>query len=78
MPKYEYDCIVIGGGSGGLTAAKLAHGLGKKVALVTGGSRGIGEAIALRLAQDGADVAINYHYTKEQAENVSRQINQMS
>ncbi len=39
-----------------------------KVALVTGSSRGIGRAIALKLAQAGADVAINYLRHKSKAE----------
>ncbi|MFC5825696.1 SDR family NAD(P)-dependent oxidoreductase [Nonomuraea insulae] len=48
--------------------------LAGKVALVTGGSRGIGAAIALRLAQDGAEVAITYVNAAEEARAVGRRI----
>ena len=45
-----------------------------KVAIVTGSGRGIGRAIALRLAQDGADVLVNYVHNQAPAEEVVSQI----
>ncbi|MGC9539782.1 3-oxoacyl-ACP reductase family protein [Streptomyces sp. UG1] len=45
-----------------------------KVALVTGGSRGIGAATAVRLAREGADVALTYVHGKEAAEEVVRAV----
>lgn len=49
---------------------------GKK-ALITGGSRGIGRAIALEMAKNGADVAICYTAGKDAAEQVTAEIEKM-
>lgn len=51
--------------------------LENKIALVTGGSRGIGREIALALAREGADVAINYVRSKGAAEEVAQEIEKM-
>ncbi|WP_414053915.1 3-oxoacyl-[acyl-carrier-protein] reductase [Macrococcus equi] len=44
------------------------------VALVTGSSRGIGEATAIKLAEDGFDIVVNYSGSKERAEGVVTKI----
>jgi 3-oxoacyl-[acyl-carrier protein] reductase len=48
--------------------------LRNRVALITGGSRGIGKGIALRLAQEGAGVAIAYRSNKTAAQQTLRQL----
>lgn len=48
-----------------------------KVCLVTGGTRGIGKSIALALAAQGADIAINYAKSQEAAELLGQQVAQL-
>jgi 3-oxoacyl-[acyl-carrier protein] reductase len=57
-----------------VTSKKPLHG--KKV-LVTGGSRGIGRATVLAMAEAGADVAINYQHCSQAAEDVCRAARQL-
>ena len=52
----------------------MSKPLSNKVALVTGGSRGIGAAIARRLALDGADVAISYSASADRAEALVKEL----
>jgi NAD(P)-dependent dehydrogenase (short-subunit alcohol dehydrogenase family) len=48
-----------------------------RCALVTGASRGIGRAIALSLASEGADIAINYQSSENAAESLAAELKEM-
>jgi 3-oxoacyl-[acyl-carrier protein] reductase len=48
-----------------------------QAALVTGGSRGIGRAAALLLAQSGADVALTFHTRADEAESTAREVQRL-
>ena len=46
----------------------------KQIALVTGGSRGLGKSAALALAKKGVDVMITYHSKQEESAEVVKEI----
>jgi len=52
----------------------MSQPLADNIALVTGGSRGIGRAIALKLAGVGCDVAVTFHTSQDEAEAVVREV----
>lgn len=54
------------------------RGLKGKNVLVTGGSSGIGQAIAIRFAQEGANVAVNYYKGEEEANSTLEQMREAS
>jgi 3-oxoacyl-[acyl-carrier protein] reductase len=60
-----------------LQKGKLMSRLSHKVAFVTGGSRGIGAAIALKLAEDGADIAVTYTSTPDKADQTVKAIEKL-
>jgi 3-oxoacyl-[acyl-carrier protein] reductase len=51
--------------------------LESKVAIITGGSRGIGKSICETFAQNGCNVAFTYNSSKESAENLSKELNKL-
>jgi 3-oxoacyl-[acyl-carrier protein] reductase len=52
----------------------MSNALDGKVAFVTGGGRGIGAAVALRLAEEGADVALTFQQNRQRADDMVDQI----
>ena len=48
-----------------------------RVAIVTGGSRGIGRAIVLMLARQGCQVAFSYHKNKEEAVALEKEVQEL-
>lgn len=48
-----------------------------KIAIITGGTKGIGEAIALKFAQEGAKIVVNYAHDDQSARKIEEKINAM-
>jgi len=45
--------------------------MNRKIALITGGSRGLGRNMALHLAQRGMDLIVTYHSRRDEAESIA-------
>ena len=52
----------------------METGLEGKVVLVTGGAGGIGQAICMKFAEEGANVAVHFHTSSEEAESLAKEI----
>ena len=52
----------------------METGLGGKAVLVTGGAGGIGQAICRKFAEEGANVAVHFHTSSEEAESLAMEI----
>lgn len=72
--RYEHQEFILQLCSGGIVTM-LYKDLNEKVAVITGGSKGIGSAIAERFGQEGMHVVINYNSDKDGANAVRDQIN---
>ena len=74
LPAWLFGAPNRAGSAGGNRGGDGLGPLAGKVALVTGGSRGIGAAIVTRLAQDGAAVALTWHASPDEAAALVRRI----
>jgi len=59
------------------TSTSSSHRTQKKIALITGGSRGLGKSAALHLARRGVDVILTYHSRQAEADAVVHEIAQL-
>lgn len=55
----------------------MSKSLRGKTAVITGGTRGMGRAIALRLAHSGVNLIVNYNQNKEAAQSLAQEINSL-